>query len=135
MINDLFGVVARIFPVLIVVAILTALIFLARALSRMSSGSIGGGPPRIPSPAHVGLQAVPWELQALPEALRSNSTEPVNLLVRRADALGVPVTVPTDLPSHLAVETILDQLEDALGLPPLVAPSPPAPAQSTNQES
>lgn len=119
MINDLFGVVARIFPVLVVVAILAALIFLARAFARVSSGSVGGGPPRIAEPVHIGLQRIPWELQSLPDELRSNSTQPVDQLVRRADALGVPVSVPSNVPSPVAIDIILDQLETALGLPPL----------------
>lgn len=138
MINELFGVIARIFPVLTVASVLAALVFLARAWSRMSSGSVGAGPTLVASPAHVGLQRIPWEIQGLAESIHSDSIQPLDLLRRRADALGVPLQVPLDLPPAAAVDAVLDQLEQALGLPPLIIPEVQPEAQPNsppNRES
>ncbi len=139
MINELFGVIARVFPVLMLVAAIAALVFLARAWSRMSSGSVGAGPTLVASSAHVGLQRVPWELQGLAEAIRSNSTQPLDLLLRRAESLGVPVDVPPGLQPQDAVDFVLDQLEQGMGLAPMQAPTiepaPPNTPLPTNSES
>lgn len=125
MINEVFGLIATVFPVAVFIGIVVGLTSLARTWSRMSSGSVGAGPALSPDPHQHGLQRLPWDIRGVSQALADQSPEPLTLLLTRAHDLGVSVVVP-DTPSvHARVEAVLDQLEAELDLPPLTSPDDP----------
>ena len=125
MINEVFGLIATVFPGAVFIGIVVGLTLLARTWSRMSSGSVGAGPALTPTPHQHGLQRLPWDIRGVSEALADQSPEPLTLLLTRAHNLGVSVVVP-DTPSvEVRVEAVLDQLDAALGLPPLTSTHDP----------
>lgn len=126
-INDIFGLIATVFPTAVFLAIVIGLALLGRTWSRMTSGSIGAGPALSPKPERHGLQRVPWDLQGVHQALLDHSTEPLTILLKRAHDLGVAVTIPENETNSARIESVLTQLETALDVPPLdtSAPAPP----------
>lgn len=137
--TELLGGFARGFPVVVFFSIVLILLTLFRAWSRMSSGSIGAGTPRVAEPVVPGLQLVPWDAVSVDASLESMPGEVVSLLLRRASALAIPVDVPHSAPTIVQVESILDQLEAHLDLHPLPigvqfdpsAPPPSHPSQAS----
>jgi hypothetical protein len=127
MINEVFGLIATIFPVAVFLAIAIGVVLLGRTWSRMSSGSIGAGPALVPKPAQHGLQRVPWDLHGIHHALLEQSPAPLATLLARAHDLGVSIHVPDSADTTVGIESVLDQLEAALELPPLGTPIPPPP--------
>ena len=127
MINDVFGLIATIFPTTVFLTVVVGLALLGRTWSRMTSGSIGAGPVLVPNAERHGLQRVPWDLHGVRQALVDRSPEPLTMLVARAHDLGVSVTVPENETTYARIESVLDQLEAALDLPPLGSPDPPRP--------
>jgi hypothetical protein len=127
MINEVFGLIATVFPAAVFLAIAIGLVLLVRTWSRMSSGSIGAGPALVPRPAQHGLQSVPWDLQGVRRALLDQSPEPLTNLLARAHELGVSVKLPDNTNTTARIESVLDQLEAALELPALEISVPPPP--------
>ncbi len=127
MINEVFGLIATIFPLAVFLAIAIGLVLLGRTWSRMSSGSVGAGPALVPEPAHHGLQRVPWDLQGVRQALLDQSPAPLTTLLDRAHDLGVSVHIPDNPNTTARIESVLDQLEAALELPPPRTSVPPPP--------
>ncbi|MFW2383436.1 MAG: hypothetical protein ACN4GZ_16905 [Acidimicrobiales bacterium] len=127
MINDVFGLIATIFPTAVFLAIAVGLVLLGRTWSKISSGSIGAGPALVPTPVRHGLQRVPWDLQGVRQALSDQSPQPLTILLTRAHDLGISVRLPDSTDTVGRIESILDQLEAALELPPLEPSTPPPP--------
>ncbi|MGI9609058.1 MAG: hypothetical protein ACR2NL_02065 [Acidimicrobiia bacterium] len=127
MINDVFGLIATIFPTAVFLAIVIGLVLLGRTWSKMSSGSVGAGPALVTTPVQHGLQRVPWDLQGVRQALADQSPQPLTILLTRAHDLGVSVRLPASTDTITRIESVLDQLEAALELPPLETSTPPPP--------
>jgi hypothetical protein len=124
-INDIFGLIATVFPAVIFLTITIGVILLGRTWSRMTSGSIGAGPALVPRPGRHGLQRVPWDLQGVRQALFDQSPEPLTTLLTRAHDLGVAVRIPETNNTAARIESVLDQIENTLDLPPLRTSAPP----------
>jgi hypothetical protein len=124
-INDVFGLIATVFPTAMFFTIAIGVILLGRTWSRMTSGSIGAGPALVPKPERHGLQRIPWDLQGVRQALFDQSPEPLSTLLSRAHDLGVAVTIPDTNNTAARIESVLNQIENTLDLPPLRTSAPP----------
>lgn len=114
--SELFGVVARLYPALVVLAALAFVAGVLSAWSRMSSGSVSAGPAAIHLPPTAGLEVVPWPAQMIEDTLAADPDALVHRLVRRSADAGLAVAVPADLTARERLDAVLTQLEAALHL-------------------
>lgn len=115
---ELFGVLARVYPVLVVIAGLTLIGAVLGAWSRVSSGSVTAGPAAVPTPPTAGLESLPWAAQMIEDALTAHPDTVLERLVRRGGEAGVQVAVPDHWSAHHRLDAVLDQLEASLQLRP-----------------
>ena len=128
MINQVFGLLADVFPGLVFITVVAGLFLLARTWSQVSAGSAGAGHALITPASQMGLQKIPWDLHGIQTALEMGSVEPVDQLVRRAKSMGIATHVDSSLTIDQRYDDLLSQVEAALGLPPLPQAAPPQPS-------
>lgn len=115
---ELFGTLARVYPVLLVVGGLALIGAVLGAWSRVSSGSVTAGPAAVPTPPTAGLEALPWAAQMIEDALTAHPDDVLERLERRGGDLGVQVAVPDHWSAYDRLDAVLDQLEASLQLRP-----------------